>query len=75
MTAQSPAPCMFCHVPAQVLPHGLPGLEKWQVACPDCQTAGPVMKTMHGAVATWNFLMRAVETQRVLLGSKGPGVE
>lgn len=47
--------CPHCGDTAYLQPHGQPGLENWQVICPRCQCAGPVMPVQCTAIYMWNL--------------------
>ena len=59
----TPTTCPFCHSVPYLQPHGAPGMEKWQVICPECQGAGPVMQKQDQAVLFWNTVSRACAAQ------------
>lgn len=49
--------CPYCHTVPYVQAYGAPGLEKsWQVICPDCQMAAPMVPNENAAITYWNSI-------------------
>ena len=63
---QKPSQCLICGSTPELLAHGLPGLEKWQVACPECQMTGPLYDTQLMAVNVWDIIQRGIEIRNIL---------